>query len=190
MKLKRTLIAVGATGAAAAMAFSGSAVSTAFSTQSVPHSVSFSTGQTNVHVDGNFALKNLVPLDGSAAICDTGTPTDWSDAGSVTVKNTGGVDAEGSVTFTNPSYNGPTDSTNLGYLQLDLTLDGAPVTQAQAVSYVTNHITGNSVDLGEFAPGVSHQLDVKLCLDGAAGNAWQGKQFSSGFTVTMQSVHS
>lgn len=127
MKLKRTLIAVGATGAAAAMAFGGSAVSTAF-TSSADGSInlySATNGVSTQNFDVN--LSKLVPGD--------------SVTKNISYTNTGSNPVDLTVTVNAPTTTGSDDNVACFEQAMQLSYGGADIALAKIVDGI-NYVLG------------------------------------------------
>ena len=169
MNVKRSLIALGATGAAAAIVFGGSAVATSFNSTSATQYAEGQGATAGVQVDnGTFDATNLVPGDAATSV------------GNVTVHNTGSAPAVATISFgdftvkTDGSGGAPDPN------QLEFNIDGVgTLTAAQ--------LAGQTFTLGNIGPGNAPSYAVTEDLKGLGhvDNGWNGADAYLPYTITM-----
>jgi hypothetical protein len=168
MNVKRSLVALAATGATAAVVFGGSAVATSFTSQSDQQFAEAQGATTGVQVTGGtFDAKDLVP--GGVA----------KDVGTVTITNNGTADADATVNF--QGYTVKTPGSNGGNpdpARLEFNIQGFGTRTASQLS-------GSSLDFGVIGAGQSVQADVTVDLAAGAGNDWNGADAYLPYSVTL-----
>ena len=169
MNIKHSIVALGAAGATAALVFGGSAVSTAFTSQSPTQTDSFSGAKTGITVDrGNFTVEKLVPGDAAQS------------AGTVTITNTSDVPAVLSLTLGTPQVvsDGTGGAPDLS--KLEVSIDGHPGNLGQAGGLANHPFNIASLD-----PGKSRTLPIEVSLSKGTGNDWNGAKVVETWTATM-----
>lgn len=167
MNVKRSLVAVGATGAVAAAIFGGSAVSTAFSSQSATQYAEGQGASLGVTVaNGTFDATGLVP---------GATPT---SEGPVTISNNGNTDGTASITF--GAFTVKTDGSD-GHQPSadDLIFDVA------GQSIPASQLAGQTIQLGTIGGGANQSYPVTVGLASGTGNDWNGADAYLPYTVTL-----
>jgi hypothetical protein len=173
MKLTRTLIALAATGGTAAALFGGTAVATAFTSQSPTQYAEGQGATTGITVTGGtFDATNLVP--GATATQE-----------SITVTNNGSVPATGTLTvgaFTVKTAGSNGNNPDPADLAFVINVGGG-----------SNEVDGTAATLQNSTPlafgplpaGASVTVPVDVSLVSGTGNDWNGADAYLPYSITL-----